>query len=119
MQLILKYVAENPDMEPPHIILNGSSIVFMQMGRAKFVDSLNYFNMKLKQMPDAFGLTISDNEDMRKGDFCHLFNHPENQNYVGPIPPIEMYCIATMTQKDLEKFFMPWYESKKNDPNYV
>ena len=64
--------------------------------------------MALSALPKAFGLP-----DMIKGDFPHLFNTPENQNYIGPLPDIEFYCVNSMSRDKREKF-LTWYRERKN-----
>ena len=83
----------------PSLILNGSKIILMEFDNVKFIDSLLYFHLPLSNLPKAYGLP-----DISKGNFCYLFNTPENQNYVGPIPPIEMFSPDTMSKKSREHF---------------
>ena len=52
------------------IILNGTKILCLSVGKTKCIDSLCYFNMPLSTLFKAFRLT-SDNV---KGTFPHLFN---------------------------------------------
>ena len=72
----------------------------------KFIDSLSFFQMPLRNFPKTFGIT-----ELTKGFFPHLFNTPENQQYVGPMPPIEDYLPHTMPVKEFEKF-QSWYQEK-------
>jgi len=42
-QFILKYIIEETEiMEEPRVILNGTKIIVMTIGRTKFIDSVNY-----------------------------------------------------------------------------
>ncbi|KAF4517456.1 hypothetical protein B566_EDAN004494 [Ephemera danica] len=59
----------------------GAKILFLDIpgGRIKFIDSLSFFQMKLADLPKAFGLP----DFFKKGYFPHGFNTLDNQNYVG------------------------------------
>jgi len=82
-QFILKYIVEKSKiMEEPRVILNGTKIVVMTIGRIKFIDSVNYIPMRLSDLPKALELR----DISGKGTFPHLFNTRENQTYIGPYP---------------------------------
>ena len=68
--------------------------------------------MKLANFPKTFGI-----EELAKGDFSHLFNKKENENYIGPIPPTPYYSPNGMSPKDSEAF-MVWHQGMR-DRNYV
>ena len=87
------------------LILNGAKIMSMELKEAeiKFRDSLNFL-----PMPKTFGLT-----ELKKGYFPHFFNRKENQQYVGPLPPIENYDPAGMSTKEREEF-LRWYQELTN-----
>ena len=76
--------------------------------KMKFIDSLSFFLCPLRKLPETFGI-----EEVKKGYFPHLFNRPENANYVGPIPHIETYGYSTMKEGD-GKTFLQWYNENKN-----
>ena len=42
--------------------------------------------MSLIALPKAYDLT-----EIEKDTFPHLFNIPENQNYIGELPPLSSY----------------------------
>ena len=44
-----------------------------------------------------------DDKPYLKGDFPHLFNTPENQNYIGPIPDKKFYGIDQMKNVNMIK----------------
>ena len=77
------------------------------MFNIRFIDSLNFIPMKLANLPKTFGI-----EELKKGHFPHLFNKKENENYVGPIPPVPYYNPNGMNPKDKEAF-MIWHASKR------
>lgn len=52
----------------------------------RFLDSLYYLSIALSKLPKVFSLT-----ELKKGYFLHLCNTSGNQNYIGPIPPIETF----------------------------
>ena len=105
-QFLLKHMVEKLRIKPS-IILNGSKIVVMTVQNVKFIDSLNFMNLPLSSLPEAFSLL-----DIEKGTFPHLFNRTINENYVGPVPSIEEYCVESMRPKDREKF-LEWYAQQQ------
>ena len=64
----------------------GSKVLSFVSGALTFKDSLCFLPMPLANFPSTFGLT-----EMKKGFFPHLFNTPENQTYVGPIPDLHYF----------------------------
>lgn len=78
---ILKYCIVNAIK--PFCIYNGTKIMYMAIKayNIRFIDSINFVNDALEKLPGTFGL-----KELKKGYFPHLFNTPENQTYVGPIP---------------------------------
>lgn len=94
-------------MEPPQVILSGGKVMTIQLGCLKFVDSLNFLAMPLKDMPKTFGMT-----ELKKGYFPHFFNRPENANYIGAYPPITDYDPDGMSVGEREKF-LSWYQQQQ------
>ena len=82
-QFILKWIITETS-EVPHTINDGRKITYMTIDKLniRFVDSLNFLTCRLADMPKMFGLT-----ELRKGYYPHMFNTPENINYIGPMPP--------------------------------
>ena len=68
----------------------------------RFIDSLSFFTMPLSAFPKTFGL-----RELKKGFFPHLFNTPENQEYLGPLPAAEHYMLDGMTP-DTHQDFNKW-----------
>ena len=94
------------------VILRGAKILSMTipMFNMKFVDSLNFIPMSLSKFPKTFGMT-----ELCKGYFPHLFNKEENQNYIGPIPPVAYYSPNTM-KPEAREAFLAWHnEQVKSD----
>ena len=106
-QFILKHCINS--RFTPSIIKKGTKILRMKVKNYLFIDSLNFLQMPLKQIPKSFNF----NKDVAKGDFPHLFNLRENWNYIGMWPDIKYYQPELMTCKDRDKFIM-WYDKQKD-----
>ena len=65
-----------------------------------------FLPFSLASFPKAFELV-----DLKKGFFPHLFNTPENQSYVGPIPPSDTYDPDSMNH-DKRQEFLSWYQDQ-------
>ena len=63
--------------------------------------------MSLSAFPKTLGLT-----ELKKGYFPHLFNTPENQDYVGPIPDKEFHMCQSMTVNG-RKDFEEWHNKQR------
>jgi len=106
VQFILRHFAmRNGRCEMPSIILNGTNIIVMTIGRNKstflgFLDSLNYLHTPLSALSKAFVL----NECTTKGTFLHLFNKLENQNYIGPLSDLKYYSKCYMQNDERARF---------------
>ncbi|XP_039311046.1 uncharacterized protein LOC105202996 isoform X3 [Solenopsis invicta] len=113
-QFILRHFATRGGVnEMPSIILNSTNIVIMTIGHTTFLDSLNYLHMPLSALPKAFEL----NGCTTKGIFPHLFNTPENQNYIGPLPDLKYYLSCYMQNNERERF-LSWF-TKAKQLNYI
>ena len=66
------------------VIMRGAKVLSLtvELFDICFIDSLNFFPMRLANLPKTFGI-----EELKKGHFPHFFNTKDNENYVGPIPP--------------------------------
>ena len=87
-KFILKWCSST-GMKPDCFIRQGSKIAYMSFKKFKirFVDSYSFFQCKLKDLSKTFEV------DTVKGYFPHLFNKPENQDYIGKIPEEEMFGV--------------------------
>lgn len=112
-QFILRYLIEKQKTQMPSLVMNGTKIVTMKIGKVVFLDSLNYLPMSLSALPKAFGF----DDEVIKGTFPHLFNAPEYQNYRGPLPAVHFYSPDTMFAAD-RKRFLSWYEKESNRSDY-
>lgn len=90
----------------------GIKLFSLQSDLITFKDSLCFLPMPLKNFTATFGLS-----ELKKGFFPHLFNTHENKDYVGPMPPKEMYDPDGMTQKEKHSFEI-WYNSQVQD-NFI
>lgn len=104
---ILKWVINNTN-EVPHTINNGRKIMYMSIDafRLRFVDSLNFIAGRLADFPKMFGFT-----ELRKGFYPHMFNTPENINYVGEMPSIDLFEVNHKKKAEYDEI-MKWYKEK-------
>jgi len=78
-----------------------------------FRDSLLHIPQALASFPKTFDLR-GDDVEISKGYFPYLFNTPENQNYVGPMPAIHYFQPNLKSGADRVKF-LKWYDQHRND----
>lgn len=103
---ILRYLYMNQvkwNFEQESILMNGSRLLQIKIGRYRFLDSLNFFAAPLSKLPKMFNLSCAS-----KGYYPHYFNTDENVDYVGPIPAIEYYGVDSMKDSDRTDF-LSWY----------
>lgn len=108
---ILRYMYANSTVWKLYehsLIINGTKIMRIRVGRYCFIDSLNFFNVGLAKLPKMFSL-----ENNCKGYYPHAFNTPDNMNYVGAIPAIEYFWPDNLKPDDREKL-LTWYEAEKS-----
>ena len=88
------------------VLLRGAKILSLtiSMFNIKFIDSLNFIPMALSKFPKTF-----DRAELCKGYFPHRFNTEENQDYVGPIPPVDQYSPDGMKPEERETF-LAWHK---------
>ena len=87
---------------------NGCKLLQVQHDRIQFIDSMSFFQMPLSAFPKTFGLT-----ELKKGYFPHLFNHPDHQTYVGPVPALDYYMPETMSPED-KQTLETWHQQQRN-----
>ena len=104
----------NKNVVEYQVILRRAKILSLTipMFNIKFIDSLNFIPMSLSQFPKTFGMT-----ELCKGYFPHLFNKEENQDYVGPIPPVAYYAPNAM-KPEARETFLAWHKKQVED-DYV
>lgn len=109
MHFILKYmynhISEWP-LREESLIMNGTKILRIKIGRYSFLDSINFFNCALSALPRMFSIEDS------KGHYPHYFNTPENLDYIGELPSVEFFDPDSMKEKQRSEFFA-WYNTEK------
>ena len=81
----------------------GAKVLSFKSGPLRFIDSLCFLPMPLAAFSATFNLT-----ELKKGFFPHLFNTPDNQQYVGRIPDIEFYDPDSMMSSKKEEL-LNWH----------
>ena len=108
--IVNEYHRQNRIVEQVH---NGGKIVMLNFDRICFIDSLSFFQMPLSSLPKTCGLT-----ELKKGYFPHLFNTPENQTYIGPIPTQHFYMPEVMSVSG-RKAFETWHAKQTGTFNFA
>ena len=103
--IIHQYYGDNRIVEQ---LRNGCKLLQVQHDRIRFIDSLSFFQMPLSAFPKTFGLT-----ELHKGYFPHKFNHPDHQNYVGPIPALDYYIPETMSPEG-KQALETWHQEQRD-----
>ena len=103
--IIHQYYGDNRIVEQ---LRNGCKLLQVQHDRIRFIDSLSFFQMPLSAFPKTFGLT-----ELHKGYFPHKFNHPDHQNYVGPIPALDYYMPETMSPEG-KQALETWHKEQRD-----
>ncbi|KAK6169713.1 hypothetical protein SNE40_020708 [Patella caerulea] len=107
--LLILQTLHKHSVAQPEVIMNGGKAMTITVGTVKFIDSLNFLPMALRDMPKTFGL-----QELKKGYFPHHFNKPENEDYVGAYPPDTDYDPDGMSVSEREKFH-EWYQQHSHD----
>lgn len=98
------------DSKPPQeMIWKGAKILYMRYGKATFRDTLPHLTASLEELPKMFDL---DPSQFEKGFFPYLFNTPEFQNYIGPLPEEHYYDPDNMKARK-RRAFREWYQQEK------
>ena len=107
---VMNYLLNNitPGTEPPAVLNQGNKILSLLYNEVRLVDSYLFMPMPLSEFSSTFGLVES------KGYFPHLFNTKNNQDYIGPMPPLESYGARNMSKEKRDKLTV-WYEQNKNE----
>ena len=80
-------------------ILRGGKFMRLQVGNLVFMDTMLHLKGRLKDLSRQF---LPDEDDADKGHFPHLFNLPENQDYVGDIPGPEYFELGSVCKNEAE-----------------
>lgn len=119
-RLLFSHLVEKEGHIPTNVIWRGSKIlgmgVFMDVSKKRqhtgivFRDSLCHILAPLSAFPKIFGL---DESRYKKGFFPYLFNTPEHQTYVGPIPAIHYFQPDLMSPAKRREFIQ-WYDEQQH-----
>lgn len=77
----------------PEVLKANGRILDLNVEGIHFRDTYPHVSAPLANFPKMFGLPGE------KGYFPHKFNLKSTQTYVGPMPPIEFYCVEGMSAK--------------------
>ena len=108
--LLAGFAQLHDELKLSSFIQAGTKYNSFKYGNLEFRCSLLHIAAPLDQFPKIFGLDI-----VSKGFFPYLFNRPENQNYSGAIPPVEVFDPNKMSSKRRQEFF-EWYDEVKDEP---
>ena len=92
----------------PEVIQNGTKIMSLKACGLSFIDSLNFFNKPLAQLPALFDLN-----ELNKGFFPYLFSTHKHQGYRGEMPEARFYDPDGMKEGRRTEFFT-WYRQQKH-----
>ena len=84
----------------------GAKVLSFKSGPLTFIDSRSFLPMPLASFPSTFNLS-----ELKKGFFPHLFNTPENQQYVGRIPDLAFYDPDSMMYSQKEEL-INWHNEQ-------
>jgi hypothetical protein len=108
---IMDYIIKNLTLidSKPNVLVNGSKLLSIQFRKVKLIDSYSFIPIALADFPKTFNL-----KELKKGFFPHIFNKPENFNYIGSYPEKAYYSPEQMNEKKKIEF-ESWYETVKNN----
>ena len=84
----------------------GAKVLTFKSGSITFKDSLCFLPFPLAAFPSTFEI-----KETKKGYFPHAFNTPQNQGYVGSIPPKSFYDPDGM-KPEAKIAFDAWYDEQ-------
>ena len=107
---IMQYIKSNmlPSDNLPELIMCGTKLLTLKFRKIRMIDSFSFIPMALEKFTKTFGL-----KELKKGYWCHLFNHPENQNYIGMIPAKKYYTPQYFNVSKRADFDL-WYDEQKD-----
>ena len=83
----------------PEMIATPTKLLQIKFKKLTIIDSYSFMAMALEKFPGTFEIP-----ELKKGFYPHLFNKPENSNYVGPYPPKEDYGYEFFSITKKEQF---------------
>lgn len=110
------------------VMYEGNKVLSVQFenvmeSKISFRDSLCHLPMALRKLPKVFGIQnasiqVKDKQyKLEKGEFPYMFNTPENQNYVGPVPDISYFELDKMNHFRKQEV-LEWHNEMVSS-NYV
>ena len=106
LQFILAWLVRK-GLVPKKAIMRGTKLIQLQAEGITFFDSLSFLPYGLAQLAEMFNV-----EAGKKGFFPYIFYTKENEHYVGPWPPSEVYEPQYMKPKQRREFFQ-FYDTVK------
>lgn len=109
-QFCLRYMYKNNNkwnLNTNSVIICGTKIMSIRVGRYIFLDSINYLCSPLSKLPQMFNI------EHKKGYFPHFFHTIDNMGYIGQYPDPKYYSADTMNEKDRDQF-LEWHSEKIN-----
>lgn len=98
----------------PELIMTGCKVMGLKLPdqKLKFLDSLNFMPMPLKNLPKAMGLDAS----LAKGTFPHRFNRMEHMGKKFPCHPPASYYDPGSMKPDERAEFEVWHKTIRGKP---
>ena len=108
---IQQWLIKNRPNVDMHVVHSGTKIIQLTLTDydIHLIDSLNWFQMPLANLPKTFGLDLSV---YSKGDFPHLLTVLENQSYIGPLPDL-VYFLPETRLKESQQDLINWHSEMK------
>ncbi len=90
-------------------LARGNKFLEIALSKVRFRDSMCFLVGGLANLAKSY----FPNDNVRKGDFPHVFNKPENFGYVGDVPPKEFYSrhFGAKSSRDAKEFD-DWYAAE-------
>ncbi|XP_055339180.1 uncharacterized protein LOC129588818 [Paramacrobiotus metropolitanus] len=110
---VLKHLLDNK-LRGVEVIKRGNQLLQLRYRSLNITarDTLSFLPMRLSSLPKAVGLDVA----VKKGDFPHNLNHPDNWDKILPWPEPEMYMFDGMKQKEKQEF-LKWHAEAKEAAN--
>lgn len=114
---LVDYCTKNGIRYPHRVYAKGNKLSYMYFKdlNMRFIDSLNFVQVSLRELPATFGF-----EDTKKGDYPYTFNTKENENYDGEFPELKFFKINEMKaerSKEVEQYYNEAVAAKRKFNN--
>lgn len=108
VRLLFEAAANFVDGSKMHAIMRGSKFMQLTIGKLVFRDVMLQIPGSLKNLAKDFGC------EHQKGDFPFMFNKLENYGYIGEIPDISYFAIASVKNQKQYDELLKWHASWKD-----